>query len=879
MLCMLNCIKKFFGVKMKASKSRTILLLAPFFLLIVLNYTFLIAQSKDKPYLAKEVTILSEQYSKMNINNVTTFIYNTGRADLSSTGDSGFEYPKFSGKTLVYESGLLWGGKVNGQIRSGGSSFYTGLNPGKILLDGKGDDPTSPSVRAFRVRPDYKTGDLSTEVKDEKKDRKIIYSQYEKDWNEWPAESGAPFKDVNGNGIYEPSIDIPGIPEADQTIWFVANDLDSNQTKKLYGSLPMGIEMQTTVWAYKNVEPLNNMIFKRYIVINKSITKFEEMYFGIWSDPDVGGDAGDDLVGCDTLLNLDFCYNGDDNDPSYGSYIPSVGFNLLQGPIVPGSGNDIAKFRGKQIYGKKNLMMTALGYFGKSGSIARDATIGSYEKGTLQIYNMLQGKLNEGASVPDPFTGGTTKFPFSGDPVLGTGFLGGVTYPNGWSDRMSDHRMMLCSGPFNMAAGDTQEVVFAQIAAGGEEGFSRFASISLLKKSVPFAQKLYKDNFIPPTIIKQLPKPLAAGLDREIILTWGSDIASINEIENSKSTIYSFQGYNVYQISKKEATLGEKKLIATFDLKDNRRYYYDEVVEPIKGYVSRVIKGFGTDTGIQRFISIKKDYLNEIPLNNGSDYDFGVSYFRIANDVNFPFGYIESPISIVTISPQSSKPGVRYESKFGDLINPSHIAGNSAADVNALILDPTGLTGNEYEISFKTTNAKTVFNLTNITTNNSLLINQINLSGDNDFLVTEGFILRVKDNPAKPLSEKDIYRFTTPKVVYDEKLAIDDVEKINVFPNPYYGGNRNEFNKYDRYITFSHLPQRAMIRIFNIAGQVVRKLEKDSPDQFIRWNMLTENNFQVPSGIYIVHIELPDIGRIKILKLALFTEIFIPDHF
>ncbi len=430
-----------------------------------------------------------------------------------------------------------------------------------------------------------------------------------------------------------------------------------------------------------------------------------------------------------------------------------------------------------------------------------------------------------------------------------------------------------------MAAGDTQEVIFAQIAAGGGEGFYRLASVSLLKKSVKFAQKLYNENFIPPSKINQSPELLAAGLDREVILTWGSDPARTNMIEKSKSTIYSFQGYNVYQISKNESTLGQKKLIATFDLNDQRQFYYDEQIEPVRGFVFIVNKVFGTDSGIQRFISIRKDYLNDKPLNNGSDYDFGVSYFNTALDAGFPYGYVESPISIITVKPQTSKPGVRYEGKFGDLITANHTGGNSAAEVNALIIDPTAMSGNEYEISFKIVDSKTLFNLSNITTNKILLTNQSNLSGGSDFMVTEGFILRVKDNPSNPVSEKDIYRITTPKVVYNEKLAIDDIEKINIFPNPYYGGNSNEFNKYDKHLTFSHLPQRAVIRIFNLAGHMVRKLEKDSPDQFVRWNLLTENYFQVPSGIYIVHIELPDLGRSKILKMAVFTSEFIPDHF
>jgi hypothetical protein len=530
----------------------------------------------------------------------------------------------------------------------------------------------------------------------------------------------------------------------------------------------------------------------------------------------------------------------------------------------------------KQIYGKKNLPMTALGYFGKSGSIAHDPYLGEYTRGTLQLYNLLQGKLNDGGSVPDPFTGGTTTFPFSGDPVTRTGFLGGVTYPNGWSDVKYDHRMMLCSGPFNMAIGDTQEVVFAELAAGGDQGFSRLASVSLLKKSVSAAKQLYKENFIPPSTFKQLPDLQAAEMDREIILTWGSNTGRINEIENSESTIYSFQGYNVYQISKDESTLGEKKLIATFDLKDNRQYIYDEEVEPTKGYVSQVNKKFGSDSGIQRFISIKKDYLNEIPLNNGSDYDFGVSYFRIANDADFPYGYVESAISIVTVKPQSPKPGIRYESKFGDLITAKHISGSSSVEMIAMIVDPTKVTGHDYEITFKRTSK---FNLTDITTNKPLLVNQTNLWGDNDYLVTDGFILKVNFDWRKMPDENDVFRFTTPKVVYDEKLALDEIEKINVFPNPYYGSYRNEFNKYDRHVTFSYLPQRAVIRIFNLAGQLVRKLEKDSPDQFFRWNMLNEDYYQIPSGLYIVHIELPDYEKSKILKLAIVTEVFIPDRF
>ncbi len=43
------------------------------------------------------------------------------------------------------------------------------------------------------------------------------------------------------------------------------------------------------------------MVFKKYIVINKSMNEITDMYFTYWTDDDLGY-ASDDYVGCDTLL-------------------------------------------------------------------------------------------------------------------------------------------------------------------------------------------------------------------------------------------------------------------------------------------------------------------------------------------------------------------------------------------------------------------------------------------------------------------------------------------------------------------------------------------------------------------------------------------------
>lgn len=54
-------------------------------------------------------------------------------------------------------------------------------------------------------------------------------------------------------------------------------------------------------------------------------------------------------------------------------------------------------------------------------------------------------------------------------------------------------------------------------------------------------------------------------------------------------------------------------------------------------------------------------------------------------------------------------------------------------------------------------------------------------------------------------------------------LAKKDVEKINVFPNPYYGYQYRELAPNNKYVTFSHLPDNAIIRIFDLSGVLVKQ--------------------------------------------------------
>jgi hypothetical protein len=126
----------------------------------------------------------------------------------------------------------------------------------------------------------------------------------------------------------------------------------------------------------------------------------------------------------------------------------------------------------------------------------------------------------------------------------------------------------------------------------------------------------------------------------------------------------------------------------------------------------------------------------------------------------------------------------------------------------------------------------------------------------------------------------DAFSFTAPSVAFSADVAKMDVAKINVFPNPYYGVNTEELNKYNRFVTFTHLPQEAVIKIFSLAGVQVREIHKSSASQFERWDLANESGLPVGSGLYIVHIEMPGLnGATKILKLAIIQEQQILDRF
>jgi hypothetical protein len=149
-------------------------------------------------------------------------------------------------------------------------------------------------------------------------------------------------------------------------------------------------------------------------------------------------------------------------------------------------------------------------------------------------------------------------------------------------------------------------------------------------------------------------------------------------------------------------------------------------------------------------------------------------------------------------------------------------------------------------------------------------ISDPNYTGDDTFTPGQEALLQFDNSLA---AGDDEFTITTQApVVNDLTLAKDMfMNKIRIVPNPYYGFSKYERTRFQRVMLFTNLPEQCTIRIFDLGGTLIRTIEKDSQDPTYRWDMLTDYQLPLGSGVYIAHIQHASYGS-TILKFAVFTE-------
>ncbi len=105
-----------------------------------------------------------------------------------------------------------------------------------------------------------------------------------------------------------------------------------------------------------------------------------------------------------------------------------------------------------------------------------------------------------------------------------------------------------------------------------------------------------------------------------------------------------------------------------------------------------------------------------------------------------------------------------------------------------------------------------------------------------------------------------------------------DWDAIKVVPNPYFGSAKWELepgSEYMNKIQFVNLPPNCRIKIYTIDGDLVIELKHEEGTGDVYWNLLSRNNQDVVSGIYIYKVEAYDqngnfigskVGKFMILR-------------
>jgi hypothetical protein len=115
-------------------------------------------------------------------------------------------------------------------------------------------------------------------------------------------------------------------------------------------------------------------------------------------------------------------------------------------------------------------------------------------------------------------------------------------------------------------------------------------------------------------------------------------------------------------------------------------------------------------------------------------------------------------------------------------------------------------------------------------------------------------------NPLYAFSTKSVATITT-----DDSTLTSALDVIGIVPNPYYAYSKYETSKLDNRVKITNLPEECTIRIYNLSGTLVRQYNKADPLTFQDWDLKNNKNVPIAGGVYIIHIDVPDIGQ-KVLK-------------
>ena len=456
--------------------------------------------------------------AQMDVNNVKTDFYGTGNFGIMRGGNGSygigyvenFRVPANGDAGTIY-SNTLWIAGLDGNAN---------IHCFAVRFNQVGDDFWSGPLRVNDGSTDiYAVMDYHHVWKVRRSDIEAIINNTAADIPEdvltWPAhgnvEDGyaanlAPFVDTDNDGIYDPRKgDYPDIL-GDMALYCIYNDNYSAHTES--GGEAFGFELHCMLYGFyaPGDEMLNNTLFMRTWIYNRSNNDYNNVYVGNWTDFDIGY-ALDDFIGCNVERGYYYGYNalpidGNGEPESYGHNPPAQMVMILGGPDMPADGVDNPKFDengfqivdesvnglgfGDGVVDNERLGMCSFVYH------TNDVTYHGDPENAEEYYRLLKAEWKNGVKIHYggngfPGSEGVTDipcrfmYPHNSDPDnWGTGGVNpGVqewceeTAVDGSPNDDGDRRGLASSGPFNFGSGEVHVIDKAFVTYWPSDAFDR----------------------------------------------------------------------------------------------------------------------------------------------------------------------------------------------------------------------------------------------------------------------------------------------------------------------------------------------------------------------------------------------------------------------
>ncbi|NQV38504.1 MAG: hypothetical protein HQ509_10940 [Candidatus Marinimicrobia bacterium] len=665
--------------------------------------------------------VLRRQFAILNGNKITTQIWNFG--SISSPNNhttdivwEGLGYGYEFGPLICAEVEVAPNSHLDAYYRVSGTDttwYVRAISDGLVSLDGE----TSPDGSQYFGWEPLAYNDQGVPYADPYVDYIPTSNDIDRDGDGRPDSWPIGWYNSNTKDYEWPGALRQGASNSDMESFFTVDDRRNAEFE--YYPFPddssrrgLGLEIECRYYQWSN--PLaEDIIFLIYKVTNKSPKDLNEVVFGMWGDPHVGGwnNWQDDLSFFDRDINMVYCWDSDGQSDKVGKTPGYFGYKFLESPGQPYDGldnDDDGMTDESQTNGidddedwdseKHDLGVDGLPNTGDRGEGDLLPTAGDpFDIREPGEPNFEWTDLDESDMV------GLTGFaspPFGGnnapayDHHIWNNYLQAGNFDSANAENPGDYIFIYNSGPINLPAGEARRFSIALIVGQDRDDLTLNAIT---------AQDIYEKNYQfakPP----EKPRVTAVPGDRKVTLYW-DDIAesSIDPISEKKD----FEGYVIYRstdpnfLDQQTITdsYGTKFLFeplknasggsARFDLLDNDYDGLSNIPYANRG----VYYDLGDNTGIVH------SYVDENLVFNGQVYYYAVASYDHGDDslqiapsecsklitLNPENNEVFLDINTVQVIPRSPSAGYTSGSVDSILL---HIDGASTASISLEVINP-----------------------------------------------------------------------------------------------------------------------------------------------------------------------------------------------